>query len=45
VRQYNTELKTIPGRWWRDWMYPENMPMQTFTIETEKMKLPEVKFN
>lgn len=45
VRLYNTELKTIPGRWWRDWVYPENLPMQTFTIEEEKMKAPEVKFN
>lgn len=45
VRLYNTELKTIPGRWWRSWMYPENLPMQTFTVEEEKTKVPEVKFN
>ena len=41
---YNTELKTIPGRWWRSWMYPENNPMQTFTIEDEQLANPEVKF-
>jgi len=44
VRLYNTELKTIPGRWWRSWMYPENNPMQTFTIEDEQLANPEVKF-
>jgi len=44
VRLYNTELKTIPGRWWRDWMYPDNLPMQSFTIEDEKLENPEVKF-
>lgn len=45
VQQYNTELKTVPGRWWQDWMYPENTAMQTFTIEPEKMATPKVKFN
>lgn len=45
VRLYNTELKTIPGRWWHRWMYPENLPMQTFSINEEKTKVPEVKFN
>ena len=27
VRLYNTELKTIPGRWWRSLMYSENLPL------------------
>ncbi|MFK7901977.1 MAG: LemA family protein [Nitratireductor sp.] len=45
VRLYNTELKTIPGRWWRSLMYSENLPMQTFSVEEEKTKAPEVKFN
>ena len=44
VRLYNTELKTIPGRWWRSFMYPGNEPMQTFTVEDEKMANPQVKF-
>lgn len=44
VRLYNTELKTIPGRWWRSWMYPENNPMQTFTIDDEQLANPKVKF-
>jgi LemA protein len=44
VRKYNTELKTIPGRWWRSYMYPDNNPMQTFTIDDEKLANPQVKF-
>ncbi len=44
VRRYNTELKTIPGRWWKQFMYPTNEPMPTFTIEKKKMEVPEVKF-
>lgn len=44
VRLYNTELKTIPGRWWRSLMYPQNLPMQTFSVEEDKTKVPEVKF-
>lgn len=44
VRLYNTELKTIPGRWWRSFMYPENLPMQTFNVDDEKLVNPEVKF-
>ncbi|MFD0917263.1 LemA family protein [Pseudahrensia aquimaris] len=45
VRIYNTELKTIPGRWWRSLMYPENQEMASFTISEEDAKNPEVKFN
>jgi LemA protein len=45
VRQYNTELATFPGRFWASLLYSSNKPMPTFTIEEEKMKTPEVKFN
>ena len=45
VRVYNTELKTFPGRLWASFLYSDRKPMETFTIETEKMKTPEVKFN
>jgi LemA protein len=45
VRVYNTELTTFPGRIWRSFLYSSSVPMQTFTIDEEKMKLPEVKFN
>ena len=44
VRQYNTEIRTIPGRWWNALFYGSK-PMETFTIDQEKMKVPEVKFN
>ena len=44
VKTYNTELKTIPGRWWKQAMYPTNEPLPTFTVEKEKMAVPEVKF-
>lgn len=44
VRLYNTELKTIPGRWWQRFMYSENAPMQTFTIEDSALENPQVKF-
>lgn len=45
VRQYNTELKTIPGRWWKAAMYPSYEPMATFVIDKQKMNVPDVKFN
>jgi len=45
VRQYNTELKTIPGRWWRDWLYPESMPKENFSAPEAVSEPPQVKFN
>jgi LemA protein len=45
VQAYNTELRTIPGRWWRDFLYPEAQPMQNFTVEADKLELPKVDFN
>jgi LemA protein len=45
VRLYNTELKTIPGRWWAGTLYKSAKPMATFTVEQEKTRVPEVKFN
>lgn len=44
VRQYNTELRTIPGRWWRALLYPDAEVMQTFTVAEEKTRAPQVKF-
>lgn len=44
VKTYNTELRTIPGRWWRALLYPEAKPMETFSIPQQKMELPKVKF-
>jgi LemA protein len=44
VRDYNTELRTIPGRWYRSIFYPDAQPMQNFTVAEETTKAPEVKF-
>ena len=41
---YNTEIRTIPGRWWRAVLYPDAQPMQNFTVAEETTKVPEVKF-
>lgn len=45
VRVYNTEIKTIPGRWWRSLMYPESKEMATFTIPEGDQAAPKVDFN
>jgi LemA protein len=44
VRDYNTELRTIPGRWWRALLYPDAEPMQNFTVAEGTEQVPEVKF-
>lgn len=44
VKRYNTELKTIPGRWWKQFMYPDAEEMERFQVEAEKTNVPEVKF-
>ena len=44
VKVYNTELVTIPGRWWRSFMYPAAKEMATFDIPAEEMKTPKVDF-
>jgi LemA protein len=45
VRMFNTELVTIPGRWWRQFMYPQSKEMATFDIPVEETKVPQVNFN
>jgi len=44
VKDYNTELRTIPGRWWRALLYPGAEPMQNFSVSEETTKVPQVKF-
>jgi LemA protein len=44
VRVYNTELTTIPGRWWRAFLYPSAKEMATFDIASEEMRTPKVDF-
>ncbi len=45
VRVYNTELRTIPGRWWASFLYPEAKPMESFTVADDVMQAPKVDFN
>ncbi len=45
VQKYNTELRTIPGRWWRKFMYSENTAKETFSINEADTQLPSVNFN
>ncbi len=33
VRRYNTELRTIPGRWWHSFIYKEMQARQLFSID------------
>jgi LemA protein len=44
VKDFNTEIKTIPGRWWRSLLYPDAQEMQNFTVAEETTKAPQVKF-
>jgi LemA protein len=44
VRVYNTELTTIPGRWWKKFMYPEAEKMAVFTVAEQQTTVPKVDF-
>lgn len=44
VRVYNTELVTIPGRWWKSFMYPTSKEMATFDISAAEQSAPKVDF-
>lgn len=44
VQRYNTELRTIPGRWWKKFMYAESTAKETFTIDPVDTETPAVKF-
>jgi LemA protein len=44
VQAYNTELRTIPGRWVASFMYPDLKVRQTFTISEQAQQVPQVKF-
>ena len=44
VRVYNTELRTIPGRWIAAVLYPDAKPMETFTATAGSDRPPQVKF-
>jgi LemA protein len=44
VQAYNTELRTIPGRWMAAWLYPDLKVRETFTISERAQQVPQVKF-
>jgi LemA protein len=44
VQVYNTELRTIPGRWIAAMLYPELKLRETFTISAQAQQVPQVKF-
>jgi LemA protein len=44
VQAYNTELRTIPGKWIAGWLYPEAKPMATFETAPENQTTPKVNF-
>ena len=45
VQLYNTELQTIPGRWWAYWFYPSAKEAPTFTVDDTLKNPPKVEFN
>lgn len=45
VRQYNTELKTFPGRLWAQYFYTDAQPMANFEISAEETSAPKVNFD
>ncbi len=44
VQSYNTELRTIPGRWIASTFYPDAKVKETFTISEQTKQVPQVKF-
>jgi len=44
VQQYNTELTTIPGRWYRSWFYGDKQVMQNFAAAEGTQEPPKVQF-
>src|ERR1700679_3501400 len=40
VQAYNTQLRTIPGRWIASFLYPDAKVKETFTISTEAQEAP-----
>jgi len=44
VKQYNLELRTVPGRWVAAILYPDATVKETFTAEPQSQKAPTVSF-
>lgn len=45
VKKYNTELRTVPGRWTAAILYPEAEIKQSFGAKSESQDAPKVNFN
>lgn len=44
VKRYNTELRTIPGRWWASLLYSDAKVKENFTQPQSVQEAPQVKF-
>jgi LemA protein len=44
VQAYNTNLRTVPGRWIAGMLYPDAKVKENFTISEEAQQAPKVKF-
>ncbi|MEQ1696801.1 MAG: LemA family protein [Hyphomicrobiaceae bacterium] len=44
VQLFNTEITTIPGIWWKRFMYPATKELAAFDIPAEETKTPKVDF-
>jgi LemA protein len=44
VQQFNTEITTIPGVWWKRFMYPAATAFALFDVPAEETKVPKVDF-
>jgi LemA protein len=45
VQQYNTELRTFPGRFWAWLLYSDAKEMAQFTVDEKATTVPAVNFN
>ncbi len=45
VQQYDTELTTIPGRWYHAMFYSSYQPVQNFSISEQAQQPPKVNFS
>ena len=44
VKQFNTTIRTIPGKWVRDIFYPELVRKENFSVEPADQQVPQVDF-
>ncbi len=44
VKQYNTEIRTFPGRIWKSILYSDAEPKENFSVAEETKQVPKVDF-